>query len=85
MTLEDANYDVAIALLTQEFWDTPVNVDIFKQLLNTAPKYDSQIVNIKHFLSKTRADMPELKRSYNLNLNGESQFSPNYRIFYKGS
>ena len=67
LTLEEANYDVAIKLLTEEFLDIPLIVDeIFKQLLDASPKYDANFINVKQFLSETRADLSELRTSYNL-------------------
>lgn len=96
LPLEDTNYDVTIALPTHEFLDIPPIVDeIYKELLNAAPKYDPQFVNVKHFLSETRVDLLEFKTSYNLNFFEEDTpgnkmvshtfFFSNYRIFYKGS
>ena len=67
LTLEEANYEVAIKLLTEEFLDIPLIVDeIFKQLLDASPKYDANFINVKQFLSETRADLAELRTSYNL-------------------
>ena len=67
LTLEEANYEVAIKLLTEEFLDIPLIVDeIFKQLLDASPKYDANFINVKQFLSETHADLSELRTSYNL-------------------
>ena len=67
LTLEEANYEVAIKLLTEEFLDIFLVVDeIFKQLLDASPKYDANFINVKQFLSETRADLSELRTSYNL-------------------
>ena len=67
LTLEEANYEVTIKLLTEEFLKIPLIVDeIFKQLLDASPKYDANFINMKQFLSETRADLSELKTSYNL-------------------
>ena len=64
LTLEEANYEVAIKLLTDE---------IFKQLLDVSPKYD-----VKQFLFETRADLSELRTSYNLDFFEEE--TPGFRI-----
>ena len=67
LTLEEANYEVAIKLFTEEFLDIPLNVDeIFKQLLGASPKYNANFINVKQFLSETRSDLSELRTSYNL-------------------
>ena len=67
LTLEEANYEVAIKLLTEEFLDIPLIVDeIFKQLLDASPKYDGNFINVKQFLSETRADLSKIRTSYNL-------------------
>ena len=67
LTLEGANYEVAIKLLTEEFLDIPLIVEeIFKQLLDASPKYDANFTNVKQFLSETRAGLSELRTSYNL-------------------
>ena len=67
LTLEEANYEVAIKLFTEEFLDIPLIVDeIFKQLFDASPKYDANFINVKQFLSETSADLSELRTSYNL-------------------
>ena len=79
LTLEEANYEVAIKLLTEEFLDIPLIVDeIFKQLLDPSPKYDANFINVKRFLSETRADLSDLKISYNLDFFEEE--TPGFRI-----
>ena len=67
LIIEEANYEVAIKLLTEEFLDIPLIVDeIFKQLLDASPKYDANFINVKQFLSEIRADLSKLRTSYNL-------------------
>ena len=79
LTLQEANYEVTIKLLTEGFLDIPLIVDeIFKQLLNASPKYDANFINVKEFLSETRADLSEIKTSYNLDLFEE--VTPGFRI-----
>ena len=79
LPLEEANYEVAIKLLTEEFLDIPLIVDeIFKQLLDASPKYDANFINVKQFLSETRADLSELRTSYNLDFFEEE--TPGFRI-----
>ena len=79
LTLEEANYEVAIKLLTEEFLDIPLIVDeIFKQLLDAFPKYDANFINVKQFLSETHADLSELRTSYNLDFFEEE--TPGFRI-----
>ena len=79
LTLEEANYEVAIKLLTEEFLDIPLIVDeIFKQLLDASPKYNANFINMKQFLSETRADLSELRTSYNLDFFEEE--TPGFRI-----
>ena len=79
LTLEEANYEVAIKLLTEEFLDIPLILDeIFKQLLGASPKYDANFINVKQFLSETRADLSELRTSYNLDFFEEE--TPRFRI-----
>ena len=56
LTLEEADYEFAIKLLTEEFLDIPLIVDeILKQLLEASPKYDANFINVKQFLSETQA------------------------------
>ena len=79
LTLEEANYEVAMKLLTEEFLDIPLIVDeIFKQLLDTSSKYDANFINRKQFLSETRMDLSELRTSYNLDFFEEE--TPGFRI-----
>ena len=52
--------------------------EIFKQLLDSSPKYDANFINVKQFLSETRADLLELKTSYNLDFFEEE--TPGFRI-----
>ena len=78
LTLVGANYEVAIKL-TEEFLDIPLIVDeIFKQLLDASPKYDANFINVKQFLSETRADLSGLRTSYNLDFFEEE--TPGFRI-----
>ena len=78
LTLEEANYEVAIKL-TEEFLDIPLIVDeIFKQLLDASPKYDTNFINVKQFLSETRAELSELRTLYNLDFFEEER--PGFRI-----
>ena len=79
LTLEEANYEVTMKLLTEEFLDMPLIVDeIFKQLLDASPKYDTNFINVKQFLSETCADLSELRTSYNLDFFEEE--TPGFRI-----
>ena len=79
LTLEEASYEVAIKLLTEEFLDIPLIVDeIFKRLLDASPKYDANFFNVKQFLSETCADSSELRTSYNLDFLEEE--TPGFRI-----
>ena len=79
LTLEDSNYGVAIDLLTEEFLDIPYIVDeIFKQLLDASPKYDPNFTNVKQFLSEMRADLSELRSSYDLNFFEEN--TPGFKL-----
>ena len=52
--------------------------EIFKQLLDASPKYDANFINVKQFLSETRADLSELRTSYNLDFFEEE--TPGFRI-----
>ena len=52
--------------------------EIFKQLLDASPKYDANFINVKEFLSETRADLSELGTSYNLDFFEEE--TPGFRI-----
>ena len=79
LSLEEANYEVAIKLLTEEFLDIPLILDeMFKQLLDASPKYDGNFINVKQFLSETRADSSELRTSYKLDFFEEE--TPGFRI-----
>ena len=79
LTLEEANFEVAIKLLTEEFLDIPLIVDeIFKQLLDASLKYDVNFINVKQFLSETRVDLSELRTSYKLDFLEEE--TPGFRI-----
>ena len=67
LSLEDEDFEVAIDFLKKEFLDIPFIIDeSFKQLLDSSPKCDPEFVNIKSFLSEIKADLYELKISYNL-------------------
>ena len=78
LTLEEANYEVAIKLLT-EFLEILLVVDeIFKQLLDASPKFDANFINVKQFLSEIRADLSELRTSYNLDFFEEE--TPGFKI-----
>lgn len=47
LTLEEGNYEMAISLLTKEFWDVPfIFHEIVKQIL-TSSKYDPDFVTVK--------------------------------------
>ena len=78
LTLEGPNYEIARKLL-EEFLDIPLIVDeIFKPLLDACSKYDANFINVKQFLSETRADLSELRTSYNLDYFVEE--TPGFRI-----
>ena len=79
LTLEEAIYEVDIKLLTEEFLDISlIGDEIFKQLLDASPKYDANFINVKQFLSEIRADLSELRPSYNLEFFEEE--TPGFRI-----
>lgn len=68
LTLEDDNFHVAINLL-KEFLDVPYKMhEIFKQILNNSPKFDSDCEALRQYLTEIRADLPKLKTSYNLDI-----------------
>ncbi|XP_066958085.1 uncharacterized protein [Macrobrachium rosenbergii] len=48
LSISDDNYSVALALLEDKFLDVPYTIDeSFKQLLNSAPKFDPNFVGIQ--------------------------------------
>ena len=67
LTITDSNYEVAINILRAEFLDNEYIVDeIFREILNSHPKYDNEFADVKKFLAKSRADLFELANSFNL-------------------
>ena len=52
--------------------------EIFKQLLEASTKYDANFIKVKQFLCETRADLSELRTSYNLDFFEEE--TPGFRI-----
>ena len=72
LSFEDENFKVAIDLLKKEFFDIPLIIDeIFKQLL-------TQSLSTKSFLPEIKADLSELKTSYNLDFLEEN--TPSYEL-----
>ena len=67
LTINNANFKIAIDLLKAEFLDTELIVDeIFCQLINSNPKFDSDYNGVKQYLARIRADLYELNSSYNI-------------------
>ena len=67
LTINDANFTIAIDLLKAEFLDTGFIVDeIFSQLINSNPKYDTDFTGVKQYIARVRADLYELQSSYNI-------------------
>ena len=65
LTLESCNYRVAIDFLKREFLNENLLINvIFNQILWYKPKYDPEHFNISQFLAEIRADLAELKGSY---------------------
>ena len=67
LTITDANFDTAIELLKEEFFDQEFIVnEIFLQIIEAKPEFDPEFTHLKQYLSKTRADIHELQNSYGL-------------------
>lgn len=68
LTITNENYDVAIQLLKEEYWDHEYIVnEILKQISENKPVLDSEFEGVKQYLTKVRADLLELKNSFELN------------------
>ena len=75
LTLEDANYELAIELLDEQFLDKPFMLDeIMRQIVNEQPKYDENFTNVKSFMVKLRADLSELNTSFGYDCLEENSF-----------
>ena len=60
-TLEDENFDVALELLKEEFLDISFIIDeIYKQIINTSPKFDTNYNNVKQYLAEIKGYLSEL-------------------------
>ena len=67
MTLESCNYSIAIDLVKRKLLNGNLIINaIFNKILSYKPKYDHEYFNISQFLVEIRADLAELKGSYNL-------------------
>ena len=67
LTLESCNFSVAIELLKREFLNENLIINaIFNQILSYKPIYDPEYFSISQFLAKIRADLAELKGSFDL-------------------
>lgn len=63
LTITNENYDVAIQLLKEEYWDHEYIVnEILKQISENKPVLDSEFEGVKQYLTKVRADLLELKK-----------------------
>ena len=72
LTVNDANFAVAVQLLIDEFLDTDYIVDeIFRQLLDTSPKYDPEFQELKSYLTNIKADLFELNTTFQIDLISE--------------
>ena len=64
-TIEDQNFDVALKLLKEEFLDISFIIDeIYKQIINTSPKFDTNYNYVKQYLAEIKLDLSELNTSY---------------------
>ena len=62
LSISDANYDVAIKLLKDEFLDEAFIVDeTFMQLLSRVPKYDPTFLDVRTYINECRSMIHELK------------------------
>lgn len=67
LTLKENNYGVAINSLTKEFLAVPfIILEIFKQIIPSALNYDHYFVTVKHYLPEVKADLSELRTSYDM-------------------
>ena len=67
LKLESCYYSVAINLLKREFLNENLITNaIFNQILSYKPKYYQEYFSISQFLAEFRADLAELKGSYDL-------------------
>lgn len=65
LTITNENYDVAIQLLKEEYWDHEYIVnEILKQISENKPVLDSEFEGVKQYLTKVRADLLELKKTH---------------------
>ena len=73
-TLEDENLDEALELLKEEFLDISFIIDeIYKQIINTSPKLDTNHNNVKQYLAQIKADLSELNTSNDIIFFEESE------------
>ena len=67
LTINNANFKIAIDLMKAEFLDTELIVDgIFWKLINSNPKFDSDYNGVKQYIAQVRTDLCELNSSSNI-------------------
>ena len=67
LSITEENFDTAIQLLKKEYLDQEFIISaIFNQIDKAEPKPDLEFIGIKKFLTETRANLCELKCSYDL-------------------
>ena len=62
LSVTDQNYEIAVALLKDEFLNIDSLTDtLFKRLLETKPKYDVTYLETKMYLNEVRCILTDLK------------------------
>ena len=72
LTVTEANYQVALNMLIEEFLDSDFLVDeMFKELLTDFPAYDVEYLGVKKYIAKVRASLYELSNTFHIDLLSE--------------
>lgn len=67
LSISDENYDTALAVLKNEFLDKDVIIrEIRNEISEAKPYFNSDVINIRKYLTKIRADLSDLKDSYGM-------------------
>ena len=67
--INDDNYELAIQALTNEFLDKDYIIhEIFKQILEKFPKYDTEFENLRLYVAEMKSVLGDLKKSYQVDL-----------------
>ena len=69
LDITDANFDVAINALKDEFLDIEyIRDELLAQILSKTPKYDPEFENLRLYVAEIKSILNDLKKSYHANL-----------------